>query len=216
MSKSMILLGGGGHAAVLAELMKLLQRPVLGFTDVQAPDTDSPPLSGLNYLGDDAAVLSSYNPKNVTLINGLGSAGEIKQRATLFNHFTAEGYDFTDLIHPTAYLSPSISHGLGVQILVGAIVNTGAQLGDNVLINSKALVEHHCTIGDHSHIASGAVLCGACCVGQSVHVGAGAVINQGIIIGDGAIIASGAVVIIDVPAGSLAAGVPAENKQRKN
>jgi len=44
-------------------------------------------------------------------------------------------------------------------------------------------------------------------------VGAGAVINQGVVIGGGAIIASGAVVIADVPAGSLMAGVPAQQKK---
>lgn len=207
----MILIGGGGHAAVLAEIMNTLQQSMLGFTDVRAPDANTL-LSGLNFLGDDSVVLSSHSPDEISLINGLGSTGEIKRRVTLFNHFTAEHYHFTNVVHPTAYLSPSVSYGQGLQILAGAIVNTGAQLGDNVLINSQALVEHHCSVGDHSHIASGAVLCGACRVGKSVHVGAGAVINQGLTIGDGAIIASGAVVIADVPAGSLMAGVPAQNK----
>ena len=211
MSKPLIIIGGGGHAAVLAELMNDRQRPVLGFTDVQASESDSL-LTGLTFLGDDAAILSSHSPDEFELVNGLGSTGKIKRRAILFNHFTAAGYGFTDIVHPTAYLSPSVTHGQGLQILAGAIANTGAQLGNNVLINSRALVEHHCTIGDHSHIASGAVVCGGCRIGQSVHIGAGAVINQGITIGDGAIIASGAVVIADVAAGSLMVGVPAQQK----
>ncbi len=211
MNKSLILVGGGGHAAVLAEIINSLQHTLLGFTDIQPPD-DTTLLAGLNFLGDDPAILSSHSPDEVSLVNGLGSTGDIKHRATLFNRFNAKHYGFADIVHPTACLSPSVSYGQGLQILAGAIVNTRAQLGDNVLINSRALVEHHCTIGDHTHIASGAVLCGACQVGQSVHVGAGAVINQGITIGNGAIIASGAVVIADVPANSLAVGVPAANR----
>lgn len=212
MNKPIILLGGGGHAAVLAEILKTLQFPVLGYTDVQAPDS-STRLTELNFLGADAVVLSAHSADEINLINGLGSTGEIKQRAALFNHFTAKGYGFTDLIHPTAILSSSASHGPGLQVLAGAIINTGAQLGANVLVNSRALVEHHSVIGDHCHIASGAVVCGDCRIGQSVHVGAGAVINQGISIGNGAIVASGAVVIADVPEGSLMAGVPAQQKR---
>jgi len=210
-NKPLILVGGGEHAAVLTEIIGNLQHTLLGFTDIHPPD-DKTMLAGLNFLGDDPAILSSHSPDEVSLINGLGSTGDIKHRATLFNRFTAEHYRFADIIHPTACLSPSVSYGQGLQILAGAIVNTCAQLGDNVLINSRALVEHHCTIGNHTHIASGAVLCGACQIGRSVHVGAGAVINQGISIGNGAIIASGAVVIADVPADSLAVGVPAKNR----
>jgi len=211
MNKPLILLGGGGHAAVLAETLKLLQFTILGFSDIQTADANTL-LTELNFLGDDSAVLASHNPDDVNLINGLGSTGEIKRRAVLFKHFAAEQYGFTDVIHPSAILSPSISYRQGLQALAGAIINTDVNLGSNVLINSRAVVEHHCDIGDHSHIASGAVVCGDCRIGQSVHVGAGAVINQGINIGNGAIIASGAVVIADVPANTLVAGVPAQPK----
>lgn len=46
-------------------------------------------------------------------------------------------------------------------------------------------------------------------IGNHVWIGAKATILKGVHIGDGAVIAAGAVVTKDVPAGSLAAGVPA-------
>jgi sugar O-acyltransferase (sialic acid O-acetyltransferase NeuD family) len=214
MNKSLILLGAGGHAAVLTEVLKVLQLRILGFTDVRTPDTATL-LTELDFLGDDAALLSSHHPEDIQLVNGLGSTGGMKQRAALFKRFTEEHYEFTNVIHPSACISPSVSHAPGLQILAGAIINTGAQIGANVLVNSRAVVEHHCHISDHCHIASGAIVCGNCHIGQSVHVGAGAVINQGITIGDGAIIASGAVVIADVPSNCLVAGVPAQLKTRR-
>ena len=51
-------------------------------------------------------------------------------------------------------------------------------------------------------------------IGDRVWIGAGAVINPGVTIGDGAVIASGAVVTADVPADSMAAGVPAIVKKK--
>jgi sugar O-acyltransferase (sialic acid O-acetyltransferase NeuD family) len=209
-TKPLIILGGGGHAAVLAETLSLLQRPALGFTDVQAP-ADA---GWLDYLGDDATMQATYTAGEVTLINGVGSNGAITRRAELFEECIAAHYSFGDVIHPSAWLSPSATHAQGLQILAGAVVNTRAQLGNNVLINSHAVVEHHCTVGDHCHIASGAVVCGDCHIGRAVHIGAGAVINPGTSIGDGAVIASGAVVIADVTAGYLMAGVPAQAKNQ--
>lgn len=46
-------------------------------------------------------------------------------------------------------------------------------------------------------------------IGENVWVGAGATILRGVTIGDGAVVAAGSVVTKDVPAGALAAGVPA-------
>lgn len=47
-------------------------------------------------------------------------------------------------------------------------------------------------------------------IGDHVLIGFGAIILKGVAIGDGAVIAAGAVVTSDVPAGCLAAGVPAK------
>jgi acetyltransferase-like isoleucine patch superfamily enzyme len=46
-------------------------------------------------------------------------------------------------------------------------------------------------------------------IGSNVWIGARAIVLKGVTIGDGAVIAAGSVVTDDVPAGSLAAGVPA-------
>ena len=37
-----------------------------------------------------------------------------------------------------------------------AIVNCSAEIGENCIINTKALVEHDAKIGSHTHIATGA------------------------------------------------------------
>ena len=53
-------------------------------------------------------------------------------------------------------------------------------------------------------------------IGDQVWLGAGVIVNPGVTIGDRAVIASGSVVTRDIPADSLAAGVPAVVKKRLN
>lgn len=204
----LILLGAGGHATVLAEILQQSGKTLLGLAGPEAATSGL--LAALPYLGDDAAM--TQPPASVRLVNGLGSTNNTAARARLFQHFRAAGYRFADVRHPTAIISPSAQTGEGLQALAGCVINSEARLGDNVLVNSRAVVEHHCHIGDHSHIASGAILCGDCRLQAGVHVGAGATVKQGIQIGANAVIAAGAVVVRDVPANSLAMGVPAESK----
>lgn len=52
-------------------------------------------------------------------------------------------------------------------------------------------------------------------IGNHVWIGTRVTILKGVQIGDGAVIAAGSVVINDVPANSLAAGVPAEIKRKE-
>ncbi|MBI5041515.1 MAG: acetyltransferase [Gammaproteobacteria bacterium] len=210
----LMLLGAGGHARVLAEILLGQGNTFLGITDIHAPtpDRSNGPWSTLPFLGDDHAVFE-HSPDSLFLINGVGSVGPISARQALFLRFTVAGYRFASVCHPTAVISPSAQLGAGHQILATAVVAAGAHLGNNVLVNTRAVIEHECRVDDHCHIATGAVVCGGCHIGTAVHIGAGATINQGIQIGAGAVIASGSAVIEDVPPHTLVAGVPARHKR---
>ncbi len=209
-STNLILLGAGGHATVLAEILQLAGEPL---PDLCAPHPPTPGLlANLSYLGNDEAA-EQHDPDTVRLVNGLGSSANTSARAEIFQRFRAAGYHFAGVHHPSAIISPSAHTGEGLQALAGSLINSEARLGDNVLINSHAVIEHHGEIGNHCHIASSAVLCGDCQLAAGVHVGAGAVVKQGVRIGIGAVIAAGAVVIADVPAHTLVAGVPARIKR---
>ncbi|BBL70274.1 acetyltransferase [Methylogaea oryzae] len=207
-----LLLGGGGHALVLWEVLAMGKREVCGFVDPAPPEQLALFRHG-RWLGGDAAVLG-FEAAAVELVNGVGSVDSTAVRRNVFERFAGRGYRFAGLTHPGALVSRlDVALGQGVQILAGAVVGPAAKLGDNVLVNSRAVVEHDCVVGDHCHIASGAVLCGGVRLGRGVHVGAGATVIQGVVVGDGAIIAAGAAVIEDVPPATLVAGVPARSKR---
>jgi UDP-perosamine 4-acetyltransferase len=207
MAKPLILLGSGGHAHVLADLIAALGRELTGCVGLTAAP-DAPLAPGLRYLGDETS-LAGFPPDTVELVNGVGSVGIAGPRAALFQRWKEAGYGFATLVHPAAVVARHVVLGEGTVVMAGAVIQTRCTIGANVIVNTRASVDHDCRIGDHVHIAPGATLSGEVVVGQSVHIGAGSVIIQGVRIGDGAVVGAGAAVLRDVPGQVTVTGVPA-------
>ncbi len=192
MAKPVIVLGGGGHAKVLIDILRRLDCRILGIVDPN--QTVGNVVHGLKVLGGDNAVFD-YPATEVELVNGIGSLPKDKGlRASLFKAFCAKSYRFKILVDPTAIVAADVELSDGVQVMAGVIIQTGTEIAENTIINSGAIVDHDCRIGSHVHIAPGAVLSGAVEVGNAVHIGTGATIIQGICIGAGSIIGAGSVI----------------------
>jgi len=56
-----------------------------------------------------------------------------------------------------------------------ALVNAGADIGANCIINTKALVEHDAIVEKHCHIATGAIVNGGVNIGAGSFFGSAAV-----------------------------------------
>lgn len=124
----------------------------------------------------------------------------------------------------------------------GALVREYTALGDDVLVGTRAVVDGATTVGDHVSLQTGAYVPRESRIGSNVFVGPGAVLTNdaypvrtdaalegptladgasvganatvlpGVTVGEGAFVAAGAVVDDDVPAETLAVGVPAEHR----
>ena len=208
-SLPIIVVGGSGHARVLVSTLLLEQRTVLGFVD---PDASLPPILGVRRMGDDREVFR-YAPDRIRLVNGVGSGRSTDLRTSVYASFREKQYLFESVIHPSATIARDVDRAEGLQVMAGAIVQTGVRLGENVILNTGAIIDHDCVIGDHAHVAPGATLSGCVRLDQGVHVGTGATIIQGIRVGTGSTVGAGAVVLHDVPAGITVVGVPARELQ---
>jgi len=204
-----IVMGGGGHARVLIEMLELMNIEIIG---VAVPDPETKRVHGYPVVGNDDAVFE-FRPDSVRLVNAIGSTRQPHARRRLFERFKTSGYAFAGVIHPAAIVSSGAVIGEGVQIMAGAVLQPGCRIGDNAIVNTRAVIDHDTVVGRHSHIASGAVLAGGVTVGETVHIGAGATVIQGIAIGDGSLVAAGAVVVSNVPEGATVMGVPAKEVQ---
>jgi sugar O-acyltransferase (sialic acid O-acetyltransferase NeuD family) len=203
--RAIIILGAGGHAKVLFEILRLQGRRVLGVTSAES---GSKSFCGVPVLGGDEA-LENINANEVELVNGVGAIGNPDLRKEIFERSKAAGFTFTTSIHPSAVIASDVEIGEGAQIMAGAVIQPSARIGMNSIINTRAGIDHDCQVGTHAHIAPGATLCGNVTVGDLSLVGAGATVLQGVKIGQRCIIGAGAMLRVDAADGTVLAGVPA-------
>jgi len=204
------IIGAGGHAKVLLDCLSLDKNiQIRGILDINK-SLHGKSILNIPILGDENDLLKKYAPSDIKLINGVGSVGLPNIRERLFNQFKKAGYSFLSVIHPTAYIGQEVVLGEGVQIMAGCNIQPGSYLGNNVIVNTHAAIDHDCYIDDHTHIAPGVVCCGNISIGKRTHVGCGAVIVQGMKIGEDCLIAAGAVVTRAVNSHNKVAGLPAK------
>ena len=216
MKPLLIIVGAGGHAAVVADALLAAGEKVLGFTDAD-PSLHGRMVCGLPVLGDDR-VLDSYTPRTLVLVNGIGGAGSaggepLRHRVQL--RLAAQGWQFAAVRHPSAVVSPYARIHPGTQLLAASVVQPGAEIGEGAIINTAAVIEHDTVIGTWTHVAPRGLLCGNVVLGARCHIGAGAVVRQGLRLGEDTVVGAGAVVVRDFGGNGLLVGVPARVVERK-
>lgn len=204
-----VVLGGGGHARVLIDALRLSGAATLRAVLDADPVLWGQELLGVPIIGGDA-LLPNLRDQGVThFVVGLGGIGDNRPRQRLFEAAFRQGLAPLSVRHPAASCSAWATIGPGSVLFPQAVVNAGAVLGANVIVNTGAIVEHDCIVGDHAHIASGATLASTVRVGVAAHIGAGATVRQCLTVGENAVVGAGAVVIRDVAARRTVIGVPA-------
>lgn len=194
--KPVIVLGAGGHAGVLVEILKLQKREIIAVVN-PGHKQRGPVFEGIKVLVQDEDVLK-FEPETVSLINGIGSIPGDKLRENIYQSFIDKGYHFEAIVSDYAIVSPYAMLADGVQVMAGAVVQSGTTISANCIINTSAVIDHDCEIGRHNHIAPGAILSGGVITGDGVHIGTGANIIQLITVGADAVIGAGATITKDV------------------
>jgi sugar O-acyltransferase (sialic acid O-acetyltransferase NeuD family) len=213
MAKAIYLLGGGGHASVLVDMLK---ENGIDIAFICSPKVDpSRKILTATPILDDEDVLLDKDSTEIELVNGTGSLPGNTLRKELFCKFTEYGFLFSQVISKHAVISSFSTLGHGVQIMPGAIVQAGAVIGDNTIINTGAIIEHDCIIGKHNHIAPGVTLSGQVLTGDNVHIGSGATVIQNVSIGAGTVIAAGAIVTKHIESEKIVFGAQVNIQNKK-
>lgn len=206
MGKPLVIIGAGGHASVLVDILKQQNRDILGLV---SPEIESKSVfSDIEHLKNDDDILK-FDKEIIKLVNGIGSLPGSSLRSSIYDKFKALGYEFETIIASNALVSSHVELQEGVQILTGSIIQTGAIIGANTIINSGAIIEHDCNVGKHNHIAPSATLSGGVVLNNNVHVGTGANIIHLVKIGKDTVIGAGVTITKNIPSGKTV--YPAKN-----
>jgi sugar O-acyltransferase (sialic acid O-acetyltransferase NeuD family) len=190
LSKPLLIIGAGGHASVLVDILRQQKREILGVVSPQI-ESKSKVFDGIEHFKSDDDVLK-FDNQSVNLVNGIGSLPGNHLRAVLFNKFKTLGYEFETVVANNAIVSDYAELAEGVQIFAGAIVQTNTSIGANTIINTGSIIDHDCIIGRHNHIAPGVTLSGHVSTSEYVHIGTGASVIQSVSIGGNSIVGAGA------------------------
>jgi sugar O-acyltransferase (sialic acid O-acetyltransferase NeuD family) len=197
--RRIVVLGAGGHARVLIDLVRegYRDRVIVGTVD-DDPSAEADCL-GVPLLGasDQLPKLRADGIEEALL--GVGAVTNNSLRAQLYRKLLEAGFHVPTLIHPRAAVEPSARMLPGCQIFAGAIVGSNVALGENVIVNSGTVVSHDCVIGSHAHITPGAILAGGVSVGEASVIGMGVTVYLGVRIGANVTIGNGVHVFRDVP-----------------
>ena len=198
------MIGAGGHARVVLELLESIGRHCVGLV---AP-TETISVLGYPVLGSDHS-LPSLRQQGIQF--GVVAIGDNQLRRKCANLLRVHGFRSTPLIHPTSFVSSNARVGLGTVVMPNANICSGAILGDHVIVNTAAIVDHDTVVGDFAHVAPGVSVAGGCSIGEGALLGVGSSVVPERRIGTWATVAAGAVVTCDVDSDQMVGGVPARS-----
>lgn len=157
-----LIYGAGGHARVIADLLRSRNIKPLAFID------DNLVVGHL-----DGIIVKAYDPEAHSaagIIIGIGNNSTRRKIAESISHEPAV------LIHPKAAVAAGVVPGAGTVILANAVVQIGATIGKHCIINAGACIDHDAVIEDYVHLYPNVY------VGAAAHIKAGVTIDPGTII----------------------------------
>eukprot|EP01136_Pigoraptor_vietnamica_P030576 Opistho-1_new@90027 len=192
----MHIIGSGGHAKVVADIVQKAKQQITGIWD-----DNHLKQSFLEHevLGNVQRFKALNNGRFIIAIGNNSIRKNIAQLLAPCN---------VRAIHPNSEIAHTAKIGYGTVVLSNVSVNADAVVGNHVILNTNASVDHDSVIADYVHISPQVGIAGNVEVGEGTQVGIGAAIIQGIKIGKWATIGAGAVIIRDVPDYAVVVGNP--------
>jgi len=196
--------GAGRGSQMVAEILNSNpQYQATGLID-DNPDLWGKKVAGLDVLGGKDALLTLWRKGAFDkAVISLATPTTMHVRRELYLDLKNTGIAFTNAIHSSAMISPSVQIGENNVISAGVVIGTMAQVGDNNRISSHCTIEHHSLAGSHNFFGAHCVTGGAVVIKDNCVFGLGSIIDSLLTIGNGVKVANGGKVACDLPDGSV-------------
>lgn len=207
MRKKVVIIGAGGHAKVIADIIEKSGDEIVGFLD-DNKKMGTTIIKEYKVLGDfnNRFPLAIANSDYEFII----AIGDNKKREEISH---SPNLKFYTAIHPSAQMGLDVEIQEGTVIMANACINSSAKIGKHCIINTGAIIEHDNIIEDFVHISPNVALGGTVKIGKSTHVGIGSTIKNNITICEKCKIGAGAVVVKDIKEEGTYIGVPAKKME---
>lgn len=189
MSEPLLLIGAGGHARSLIEVVESSNKwHIVGLVGLLEQVGDK--LLGYPVLGSDSDLIQlRQRCANALLAIGQISTFTIRQR--LVRELRDLNFSMPTVISANAIVSGHAEIGIGTSVGHGVIVNAGACVGEYCILNSNSLIEHDVIIGNYCHISTGALINGGVNIGSGSFIGSGALLREGLTLPANSIVSAG-------------------------
>lgn len=203
-----IIIGAGTYGEVYLAYLQEAGVDILGFLD-DDPKYEGQKVRGVPVLGGISRLNDLRMTEKIEAV--YCPLGNNKLRVKFLSMARELGYETPNYIHPSVIISPNVTIGNGVYILLGTTIMPHTVIKDFVMISMGVHLAHHNVLEEGVFLSTG------CNFGASIHAhkyaycGISSTIMTGLHeLGEDCLIGAGAVVIRDVPDRAVMAGVPAK------
>jgi len=204
--KPLIIVGAGGLGREVAWLVTDInrQKPEWNFIGFVDDGVQGNTVEGYPVLGPVEYLLNM--PDDVWAVVAIADA---RIRKLIVEQIQKSGKKLATLVHPTVSMSDYVNIGAGSIICSGAVLTTNVILGISNIVNLGCFIGHDTELKDFVSLMPAANLAGEVRAGEGCYFGLNSCVINRTAIGEWSVIGAGATVIDDIPAYSLAVGVPA-------
>lgn len=184
MKEKLLLIGAGEFGRVVLEHVRA-QYDCAFLDDNLKNSVDGIPVIGTT--GRIERLYGDYKKLVVTI-------GNNSLRERLYNRAETAGFEFPNVIVPSAYISPHAKLGKGIVVLNNAVIQNNASIGDGTIINPGVEVRQDSTIGKYCLVYSNSVIRSLSYVGDRAWIGSTVTVSTGVTVGEDAIVEDGSTV----------------------
>ncbi len=145
--KRLVLLGAGGYAKTLADVVSQMHSydEVIFLDDnPSAKNTRGVCADYIKFKSADTAMYPAFGNNEV--------------RLKWLDILTQANIPLAGFIHPTAYVSPTAQLGPATVVLPKAVINTNCRLERGCIVNCAAVLDHDCILEEGVHLCIGALV----------------------------------------------------------
>lgn len=163
MEKSLLILGAGTHGEVVKEIALACGYKKIAFLD----DNSNIAIGKIKNIDE----FLEYTDVVVSI--GIGDL-----RECLLNQALKLGFQIPVLIHPSAYVSPSASIGMGTIVEPKSIINSNVIIDEGVIVSVGAIIDHNAKIDKYSQVNAGCIIKSGASVNSYVKLEVGEVVYK--------------------------------------